>query len=236
MNYLQLCQRAMLECGVSGTLSTVANQVGSLNRVVTWVNQGWLDLQAEHDDWDWMRSSNLLGAGVSFATVAGTYTYPLGTGAGTCGVTAATFGKWDREAFRCQVTTVGTSSETHLDEISYDTWRDAYMFSAMRDVQTRPVAIAVGPNKSLCLGPPPNDLYTVTGDYFIAPTSMTLDADTPTGLPERFHMLAVYEMMLSYAAYESAPEVMSRAIRMKRKLRAQLDALYAPRIGFGGAL
>ena len=236
MNFLTLSQRLQLECGVSGTLSTTAGQTGSLNRLVSWIGTAWEELQAEHDDWDFMKSSNLLGSGVSFTTVAGTAYYTLGTGAGTVGVTAANFGKWDRTAFRNYTTTVGTNNEMYLDWIPYDTWRNAYMFGAMRSVQTRPVAVAIGPDNSVCLGPPPNALYTVTGDYFIAPTTMSQDTDTPTGLPVRYHMAIVYKAMEYYGSYEAAPEVLQRGQSSYKRLLAELEALRLPEISFAGSL
>jgi hypothetical protein len=236
MNLLSLVQRLALECGVSGTIASTVGLEGSQARLVTWVNQAWTEIQTKHDDWDFLRSSNILGLGASFTTVAGQSSYPLGTGAGTCGVPASGFGKWDTETFRDYTTTVGYRNETHLDWIPYDVWRNSYMFGAMRSVQTRPVAFSVGPDKSICLGPPPNDQYTITGDYFIAPTSMSSDTDTPTGLPERFHMLIVYGAMMMYAGYESAPEVWQRGSQQYRKVMSELEAQYVPEICFSGAL
>lgn len=225
-----------MECAFTGTLSSVTNAPAQLARVVSWVNAAWVEIQTRHDDWEWMRSSRLLGQGVSFATVAGQPSYPLGSGAGTCGVEATSFGKWDRLTFRVNTTSVGYQDETFLDWIPYDAWRDAYMFGAMRSVQTRPVAIAIGPGQTLCLGPPPNALYTVTGDYFVAPTEMVADADVPTGLPDQFHMAIVYLAMTKAASYEAAPELLQRGETEFRKLIARLEALRAPEIFMGGSL
>lgn len=242
MNFLALCRRAATECGVASSIAintalpTTAGATGSLARIVNWVNDAWTDIQMDHDDWDWMRSSSLLGAGVLFATVAGQASYPLGTTGGTVGVDVDAFGKWDRETFRCFPTAVGFQGEEWLDEIPYDAWRDSYMFGAMRSVQTRPVVIAVGSDQSLCLGPPPNGLYTVTGDYFAAPTEMVADTDVPAGLPTRFHMLIVYRTMMKYAGYESAPEVYQRGSEENAGMYAQLQAVRAPRLSFGSAL
>ncbi|HEY1441989.1 MAG TPA: hypothetical protein VGF65_14460 [Mycobacterium sp.] len=194
------------------------------------------DIMMDRDDWDFMRSSNLLGAGISFQTVGGQASYPLGTGPGTVGVDVEAFGKWDRESFRNFTTASGFQNEMFLDEIPYDTWRNSYMLGAMRTVQTRPVAIAVGPDQSLCLGPPPNSNYTITGDYFVAPTEMVVDTDVPLGLPTRFHMLIVYRVMQKYGRYESAPEVYERGTEENAGMYAQLMAVRAPRVSFGGAL
>jgi hypothetical protein len=242
LNFLALCRRAAVECGVaSGTaiqtaLPTVVGATGSLGRICGWVSDAWSDIQMDHDDWDFMRSSVALGSGVSFQTIAGQASYPLGVGPGTVGVAVDSFGKWDRETFRCMPTAAGFVGEGFLDEVPFDVWRDQYFFGAQRSVRTQPGAVAVGPDQSLCLGPPPNALYTVTADYFAAPTDMALDADIPVGLPTRFHTLIVYRAMAKYAGYEAAPEVAQRAAEENASMYAQLLAVRAPRMSFGGAL
>lgn len=262
MNFLQLCQRAVTECSASGTLTTTAGQIGGLARIVNWVGDAWLELQSERDDWDWMRSSNLLGGGVSFTPAAGQYNTPLGTGAGQVGIAWDTFGKWDEASFRCYTTAnasaglanggigigaiglmeigVGTGTdtidETFVDRIDYDIWRDSYMLGAMRNVKTRPYVIAIGPDQSLNLGPPPNGNYTITGDFWAAPTLLVDDADVPTKLPSRWHLLIVYDAMLKYGFYEAAPDVIERAQTERAKLIRQVEAARLPEMGFGGAL
>lgn len=235
MTFLQLVQRLVAECASAQSISSIVSQTGEALRFVNWASQAWTEIQAMHDDWEFLRSSSLLGSGVSFATVSGTSSYPLGSGAGTVGVTAANFGKWIPDSFRNYATTVGTSSEVFMDPIDFDVWRDAYMYGAMRNVRTRPMAVAIGPDKSLCLGPVPNALYTVTGDYYAAPSTMSVDADTPTGLPSRFHMLIVYKAMQYYAAYEAAPEVQARGNDGWSSLITELEAAYGPKIRMAGA-
>lgn len=242
LSFLTLAQIAAVQCGVASSqaiqtaLPTTVGATGSLGRIVGWVNDAWTDIQCDHEDWTWMRSSNLLGAGVSFQTLAGQASYPLGLGPGTVGVDVNAFGKWDRETFRNFTTTSGYVNEMFLDEIPYDEWRDSYMFGAMRNVQTRPVVCAVGPDQSLCLGPPPNGLYTVTADYFVAPSVLVADTDVPIGLPTRYHMLIVYRVMMKCGGYESAPELYQRGAEENGGMYAQLMSVRAPRASFSGAL
>jgi hypothetical protein len=236
VNRLTLCQSLMAEGGVSGTMSTTLNQTGELARVVNWIDAAWNDIQISHDDWDWMRSSNLLGAGASFATVAGQASYPLGAGAGTCGVALTVFGKWDEYSFRNYTTAVGFTDEIQMQRIIYDYWRDGYMLGAQRSVQTRPVAVAIGPDKSVCIGPPSNGLYTVTGDYWTAPTVMEADDDEPTGLPAAYHMLIVYRALLKYGFYEAAPEVLQRAKTEHARMYSIIEGKYSPQMLTAGAL
>ena len=230
MNFLALCQRVRQEGGISGSgPTTVVSQTGNLKRLVDWTNTAWMDIQTSHQNWDWMRSS------ASFTTVAAQSTYPLGTGSGTVGVSVATFGMWDRDTFRNYVTSVGTDSEVFMDFIHYDTWRDSYMYGALRSTTTRPLQMSISPAKAIVLGPPPIVGYTITGDYFTAPLDMTLDADTPA-LPAQYHMAIVYRAMMSYGAYESAPEVYQRGEIEFGKLMRRMTADRIPETTWAGAL
>lgn len=230
--YLDLCQRLCLECAISGTMTTAENQTGEFQRVAVWIQQAWSELQNERQNWTFMRSSYLLRSasrpdeGVSFATVTGQAVYPLGTGAGTVGVEADNFMDWIPTSFRNNTTGNGGQDEIFLDWVSYDTWRDAYAFGAQRQVQTRNVAIAVGPDNSICLGPYPINLYTLTGDYYRAPSTLVNDDDTPLYLPKQFMMAIVYKAMRdSYGGYENAADVIARGARGYRGMLRQLSNL-----------
>lgn len=242
MTFLQLCQRAVVECGVSGTISFVTGQTGSLGRIVNWVAEAWLDIQVEHDDWDWMRapllsSGSVLTGGFAFQTVAGQWSYPIGNGAGTVGIGPTRFGNYDRWSFRCSTTAQGFLDETQFGEdIPYQAWRDGYMLGANRLLQTRPTVVAIGSDQSLNLGPPPNGLYTITGDFFVSPTRMVMEPDVPPGLPDRYHMLIVYGAMRKYAGYEAASEVMERGTREYTRMMRHLEVARLPRMDFAGAL
>lgn len=217
-------------------MTSVVSQTGEFQRVTTWINQAWIELQLERPNWDFMRSSQLLGGGVSFATVAGQPEYQLGTGVGTVGVAAADFASWVPRSFRDQTTTTGVQDQIPLAWISYDAWRDGYSMGAMQTITTRPVAIAVGPNNSICVGPWPTATYTLTGDYYTAPTQMATNTDTPTGLPAQYHMAIVYRAMTYYAGYEAAPEVLQRGDGGYRMILRQLSNLRGGMITPGRAL
>lgn len=238
MNYLALCQSFVQQAAMSGLTSftTVSGVTGQSARVTDWVNRSWLDIQSLRNDWGWMRSSNLNGGGVSFAPASSAYRATLGTGAGTVGVLAANFSRWVPESFRNYVTTAGTSSEIFMDPIDFDDWRDGYMYGAMRSVTTRPVVIAIAPDQTLCFGPPSNGLYTITGDYFVAPSSLSADTDSPTGLPAEFHMMIVYRALWKYGYYQAASEVVERAKAEYRDLYDTLAARYSPTIYTAGSL
>lgn len=241
MTFLELVQRFILESSSgspSSSISTVVNQTGENLRYVTWVNQSWLDIQNLRRDWKWMRSSGMTGGGMSFTTVAGTAIYPLGSGAGTCGVTSANFGDWLKPTFRCFTTAQGnTGDEMLIGWIGYDTWRDAYMVGPQRSVQTRPVIMSISPAMGICVGPPPNGNYTITGDYETRPALMAVaNASEPTGLDTQYQMAIVYKALISYGFERVAPEVIERARAEYRTIIRQLERLQLPMMSFGGPL
>ena len=217
-------------------MTTTVNQTGEFLRVTTWINQSFSELQTEWFNWDLMRSSQLEGGGVSFQTIAGQPIYELGTGPGTVGVAASAFSSWVKRSFRDQTTTSGVSDQYMLEWISYDAWRDAYSFGAQQTVQTRPIAIAVSPENGICVGPWPTSAYTLTGDYWMAPLQMAADADTPSNIPAQWQMAIVYQAMIYYGMYESAPDVVARGQMYYRKLKRQLGALRLPMITAGRTL
>lgn len=230
MNFLELCQRTARECGVSGTgPADTTTQVGNLQRIVQWVNSAYVDIQNSRRDWDWMRQSN------TFVTVDGQSTYELGTAAGQVGISVATFGMWARDTARNYLTSVGTNSEVFMDFIHYDTWRNNYMYGALRNTKTRPLQFAISPTKGICLGPVPIDGYTISCDYFTAPVELSGDSDDPI-MPTWYHMAIVYRAMMFYGGYESATEVYQRGELEFGKLMSRMTADRMPEITFAGAL
>jgi len=227
MTFLELCNRLIEKCGISATpMSTVANQTGELGRVVNWINAAWMNIQAEHQDWQWMRKS------MSFATVAGQATYRVGSG---LDINITDFGKWADDTFRNYVTAVGNISEIFMDAIDYEDWRNSYQYGALRSTQSRPLQFAIGPDKSINVGPVAAAGYTVTGDYYSCPTELAADGDTPA-LPVHFHMAIVYSAMTMYGAYEAASEVYQEGANEYGVWRRRIAIDRLPQIRVAGAL
>lgn len=227
MNFLQICQRVRSKSGITGvtdTPTTVVGQVGELGRLVDWVNETWEEIQNLHNTWMWMRGA------FSFNTVAGTEAY-----APTASPVSLTdFREWHTDTLRAYLAATGTSDEQFMIEWSYPMFRDYYDFGA--GVSGRPQIFAVRPNdKGLLLGPNPDAVYTIRGEYQKKATLMAVDADTP-GLPSEFHMLLVHGALLKYAAYDNAPEVMATASRDYFNMLMRLSQDQLPTLGFGQPL
>lgn len=222
-----MVKRTARECGITTSPSTVVNPSGlEAQNLIGWVTDAWNDIQTAHQDWQWMRQS------ASFQTVDGQPIYtPL-----ECGIADGTFGMWARDTFRCYTTAVGTNDEIEIDYTPYEDWRTAYQLGALRLTRTRPIEMTITPQKYIGLGPYPNGNYTITGDYYTAPTVMALDADVPTGLPTQFHMAIVWKACMSYGAYEAAPEVYQRGELEFGKLMRRITVDRLSELTFAGAL
>jgi len=197
MTYLQLANKLIQKSGVSGgAISTCQNQTGEPGRVVSWIDEAWMDIQEIHPNWDWMRRD------VSFQTTAAQSSYTPAQ----CGV--SDLGIWDLDTFRTYITSVGVASETFLGKIDYGRFRDTYQYGNMRNVVGRPIAITSNPKDlSLILGLTPDSTgYTCVGQYYQEPQHLTADSDTPA-FPSKYHMMVVYRAMMMYGSYEAANEV-----------------------------
>jgi hypothetical protein len=227
VNRLQLVQRLHLECRMSGSrpLTTVST-TGQTERLVSWIDTAWQDLQTLHMNWGWKRAS------CSFTTTEGRTSYT----AAQCGVTD--LGEWIPDSFRSYNTAAGINSETPIFAMpgGYDDWRDTYLLGSNRSTYSQPIQLAVTPDKSLAFGPITDDGYTIVGDYFRAPTAMDEDGDEPTGLPAEYRMLIVYMAMLDYGAAEVAIEVLTRGEKKRKSLLKRLEMLYLPQLQWGGPL
>lgn len=224
MNFLQIINRVRTNCGVSGpALTTAQNLSGESLNIANWTNEAWLDIQAQRTNWEWMRKT------ATFSTVTSQPQYTIAQ------IGLTDFGAWARDTFRNYDTSVGLSSEIFMEYIDYDAWRDGYEFGALRQTQTRPTVITIGPDKSIGLGPFPISGYTVLGDYYSVPTEMAADADIPD-LPTQFHLAIVYRAMMAYGQYESAPEVYNRGAVEFDKWMRRVYADRLPEVVVPGAL
>ena len=189
-----------------------------------WIIQADQEIQLMHHDWQFLRT------GVSFNTTAGANNYTPAA-AGVTDLSA-----WKPDSFRIYHTATGVGSETFLgDAVSYDEFRNYWLFNMRRTTQSRPITISIGPDFSLWLGPVPNDIYTVVGEYFHTPAVLSNDADV-SEIPARFQMIIVYKAMMSYGTFEAAPEVLAAGANKYRELLSALTANQGPTPSLGGAL
>jgi hypothetical protein len=227
--FLDLCQRTASECSVSLTgPASVVGQTGRLGQVVNWVQTSWGDIQTLHDDWFFMRSS------FTVDTTSGDGEYAYGDCTDTVASAAiSSFHRWvGDKGEECEVTPkiylVSAGVATQTDLVFLD-WRD---FTAMYLIGTQtnsyPRHWTRSPSGKLLLGPKPDGIYRVTGDYQKAATALSGDSDEPE-LPAQYRMAIVYGAMMSYGRYNGAPEVFTDGQARYAKAMSEMRRTQRPR-------
>jgi hypothetical protein len=223
VTFLELVNRARVECGVSGPALTSLQGVtagGESARMAAWVNSAWVDIQTAKEDWQWMRES------FQFNTTAQQQEYtPAQAGVGS------DFGNWKRDSFRCSSVGQNYADEQLLNYMEYTTFRNLYIYGSMRTTYARPVVVSIAPgaDKNLAFGAVPDQAYVIAAEYYKRPYDLVADLDEPN-IPARFQMAIVYRAMMSYAGYEAAPEVFQRGENEFKRLmnRLNIDQLPTP--------
>lgn len=189
MTYLELCKQVRAEFGYSGTgPATVLNQTGQMALVVSLVAKADQEIQLLWKDW------RFLWASFEFATVAGQKTYSIANVAGW----PADISHYDPHSF---VLDAETTTEQPLDVMAYQDYRD-------RRYQTNgtPGQVVIKPDNTLVLTPTPNDIYTVSFDYWKRPARMTGNTDI-SPIPAQFHDIIVARAKMMLAESDGASDI-----------------------------
>lgn len=235
MTYLELCQRVRQECVNIGTgPSTVIGQTGKLAKIVTWVDAAWKEIQLRHHNWRWMRST------FTFNTVASddTYTYANCTDTRSS-ATIDRFRRWwaddIMDPFKCYLASEGIATQYRLIFMPWPHFKYLYKFGAQIALTGRPVHVSIDEQDNIVLGPSPNGIFTVIGDYQRGAQVLDSDGDEPD-IGEDYHELIVYHAMWRFGADSVAAEVYQRASTEGKRLMRALEASQLPEIGTAGPL
>ena len=240
MNFLQICQRLRRETGLTSssatTPTTVVSQTGQLKDIVDWAASAYTDLQASRTNWRWLRSTFTLD------TTASDDTYAYSDAAVTDSRLPAAisrFSRWcplDSDGYsnvKSYLTSGGVGSEAYLQYLPWNYFRDIYKKGTQTNGQ--PLHFTIDPQDNIIIGPKPDAIYTVTGEYQRSAQTLALDADTPE-MPADYHMVIVWNALLDYAGKAAAPEVFTRAQVKAAPIMRMLETNQLPEITFGGTL
>jgi hypothetical protein len=209
-----------VECGASGSpLVTVQSVNGEMLRLKNWIADAWNEIQVSRQEWKFLRAK------FTFNTQANKQQYSLAE------MGVANLDMWKQNSFWIYNPTFGLSDQMIFDPLPWDDFREAYI----RGQQTamRPQRFALDADDSIWLGPLPDDVYTVSGEYWTDPVQLVADTDTPA-MPVQFHKLVVYEAMKKFAGYDAATEVYQRAVNEGSHLRTMLEVSQLPAITIDG--
>jgi hypothetical protein len=215
MTFLDLCKRLRSEAGISGNgPATVVGQTGEMERVVNWINQAYEDIQNHRANWLWMRGDFSFDGTDQKAD----YT-PAEAGI------SERFRDWDVHTIKSYKTSIGIANEFELPIIPYRNYRSIYLTGYQ--APGVPVTFALSPSQQLLLGPKPDGVYTISGQYWKGPQALLLDADEPE-MPEEFHMLIVWMALERYGLFESAGEVVATGQKYAKRLMNRLEINQLP--------
>lgn len=199
MNFLQLCQATHQELGLdeagAARPSTVANQVGRLGQVVSWVRTSYEEIQSLHRDWLFRRSTGgflTVAAGQS-AVTASTITTAL-----TTFEEIAPFWSGDRPFIMCHKTSIGADDRQPMWMVDYEEWRgriDRQPFTS-----GRPSRFTIYNDQAIQFDHELDEEYLLAFDYVRTVATLTADGDIPI-FPRRFHLAIVYAAAMKYAGH-----------------------------------
>jgi hypothetical protein len=227
VTFLAGCQRLRQEAGLSGSgpVSTV-NQTGESKQIVDWYNSAYIDVLSEHTNWLFMQDE------FTFQTIAAKRRYSITD----TGVTDLQ--KWKTDgygSFRVYLTSSGVNNEQFMYPILWEDYRQMYLFGSTRTSSGLPSYFAIRPDKSLDFYLVPNDIYTITGEYFKKPSELSGNTDEPI-FPSEFHMIIVWRALMYYAGFDAANEKYATGKTEYRKLLMRLELDQLPKMTFGGPL
>lgn len=206
--FLQLCVTTRRECGVTSSgPASVTSQTGILEKVVNWVADADREIQGLWFDWDFLHVG----------------TWSSNTIANTASVAApADLGVWDEESFYLDYSTNDYKQLTVLD---YKRWRKEQRQGVKTSQQ--PDSVIIMPDLSLTLESPPDDVYSLTADYWKRPARMTANSDT-SPIPEEFEKIIVARAKIAYAESQGVGEILASATIEHDILLDKLESKYLP--------
>lgn len=235
--YLELCQKARREARIGGSgPTTVTGQSGQLEDIVEWVKDAYKDIQLRHigkGGWRWMRRTFTLTTTADDGTYASTDSAVVDAADSS----AINLESWDIKSRtdmpQCYLQTDGVGGEYRLTYLDWDSFKQLYRFGTQ--TSNAPHHISIDPQNNLVLGPAPDGVYIITGDYHQSPQELTVDASTPD-MPARFHDLIVWYAIEKYGFSELADEIIAKAKRYGGPMMRALERSQLPVMRKAGPL
>ena len=228
--FLQLCQKLRLMAGISGTgpSSVLNNNNNEYARVVEWIRAADLEIQEAYDDWRFM------WVNFEFQTVAGQGDYTPAQVAANLAATVRPQ-RYDQDSFRYWLTSQGSAGEQFMTWRNYPWFRELWRFGTNRTQQGAPQEVTQAPNENLLLAQIPNDIYTITGQFYRKAVALEADLDVPV-YPAQYHELPIWWALVKYAGFEEASSVYTHAQNMLNITLSTMERRERPPVDFGSPL
>jgi hypothetical protein len=199
LNYLQLCQRTATESGTGSFPGIVTGLSGRPLDIANWVQQAWIDIQTDRDEWLWMEDR------LEGTLISGISSYE----ASDLGLTR--FRQWKPgrdpeskiENFTVQAVGEGRAQESPIRHMPWGRFWRTYDRGANASQTDRPIYYSVDGQERLRFWPVPNGSYTLRGVYRKSAQVLTLSEDIPE-IHEDHHMIIVWKALLLLAASDES--------------------------------
>ena len=207
--FLQLINTAKLELGIEGAdLVSTTSQLGMNAKLVNWVAEADYAIQTLHFDW------NFLWTQFTYSTVVGdsVITQP------------SDLGVWDTEAVWLDYT---ANTAARLNYVSYKEFVATQGYGVKTN--STPSLFTVRPDLDLKLDPPADAVYSITADYWKAPTKMADAADT-SSIPAQYERVVILRTKMYFAEEEEFPQLYSMAQQEYLELLDKLEKHQLPEL------
>lgn len=208
MDFLTGVQKLHYEARLPGSPpQSVTGQSGRAADLVRWYADAWGDVQRERDGkWKWLKGR------FYFDSTSGDqeYVYTDCTDVETA-VPIVRHRAWvlEKESppFIYRVSD-GVTTESELGLADWERFRRTYIRAT--PTAAAPLYLTADEHNSLWLGPKPDGIYRVTGEYWKSNQTLEANDDTPE-CPADYHMLIVYRALTKYGYDQVAQEILSKA-------------------------
>jgi len=241
MTYLQLVQAAVRAANTANVdaLTTLRNAPGYVRQAADFVNEAWIDVQNEHDEWKWRIRE------ITFHTDPGRHEYPVSgddSSAVAHAVSATGFRRWlgDTEPdgsiprFEWLLRLPPAySAGTRFPYQDYDYFRRDYLVNS--DVSSSPTRWSVRPwDSALLVYPIPRSAVRIDGVYVKGVQQLVDDGDVPEGISDEFHEMIKWGGVMKLLAYDGADDLRRNARREYRRHHRSFSDRYLPPVRVEG--
>ena len=206
--YLEICKGVCREASIASgesAITSVAANTGQLQRIVANVQH-----MHQHSGlyWRWMRREFTL------TTVSGTSKYAFDSSAikdtteSLPGTAVSRFRNWLIKSYsdpvKIYLTSSGVGGEGWLTYMDWNEFK--YIYKTGTQNSAMPSVITIDPQNKIQIGPVPNDIYTITGDFMLSAQVLLNDGDMPD-IPVDFEDLIMWKALSRHGLQKNASEL-----------------------------
>lgn len=201
-------------------MTAVTGQTGALRRITQYVADAWLEIQTARRDWTfrWAEFSKTL--------TAGSQVYNLQTAIAGGQILLST------NQFTIEKASDNTTRH-RLTLLDYSYFENLYGAQVIQ--AGNPLYMAIQPDgQNVKFDVTLDADYILKGKYLTAPQTLAANTDTPTGLPDAYHLAIFYRALMKWAEFEEAQQIYITARNSDMEWQARMANDLCPKVLFGG--